>query len=127
MAEERLQAGLFSDEVILQKGSKSLPNDYGESTNSWGSDITIWAKVEYLSGSSEVKNNVEQRISKVKLTINWIDAQNLLLDTTDSFRFKIYLPNSSGTTFDYYYITEVKPIGFRNREFVEIYCKGRIN
>tara|TARA_R100001443_G_scaffold3277_2_gene10398 strand:+ start:2524 stop:2907 length:384 start_codon:yes stop_codon:yes gene_type:complete len=127
MSEEKLQAGLLTDEVYLEKGAKSAANSYGESTNTWSSLLTLWAKVEYLSGSSEVKNNVEQKISKVKLILNWIDAQNLLFGTNDSFRFKIYSPNTSGTSFDYYYITEVKPIGFRNREFVEIYCKGRTN
>ena len=44
MAEEKLQAGLFSDEVTLELGNLSVANDYGESTNTWVSQGNFWVK-----------------------------------------------------------------------------------
>jgi SPP1 family predicted phage head-tail adaptor len=125
MAEEKLQAGLFSDQISISKSAKSTANDYGESTNVWVDDyLTVWAKIEYLSGSSEVKNDVEQRIRKIKVTVNYADVALLLAQDEDLFRIIISNITGAGVS-TYYYITELKPIGFRNREFVEIYCKGR--
>jgi len=127
MAEEKLQAGLFSDEIVLQLSTKSAVNDYGEKTNSWNdSYLTFWGKIEYLSGSSDVKNDVEQKIQKLRITGNYVDLQVLLLTPEDLYR--LYVPNQGMSPYpvsSYYYITEVKPIGFRNREFIEIECKGR--
>jgi len=127
MAEEKLQAGLFSEEIVLQQSTKSAVNDYGERTNSWNDTyFTFWGKIEYLSGSSEVKNDVEQKIQKLRITGNYVDLQILLI--TPEKLYRLYVPEqgmSPSPTSAYYYITEVKPIGFRNREFIEIECKGR--
>ncbi len=126
MAEEKIQAGLFSDEVTLELGNLSVANDYGESTNSWITTGSRWVKIDYLSGSSNVKNDVEQRLQKIKLTGHYDDFKSTLLSGNETFLFRFKIYNIASTNvFSYYYITEVKPIGFRNREFVEIYCKGR--
>lgn len=124
MAEKKLQAGLFSDEIYLEKSTKSTPNDFGESLNSWASVRSVWVMTDFLSGNTEVKNDVEQRISKLKVTGNYIDLQEIL-KAANLYRLKIYDLGTISPDFTYYYITEVKPIGFRNREFIELYCKGR--
>ena len=52
MAEKKLQAGLFSDEIYLEKSTKSTPNDFGESLNSWASVRSVWVMTDFLSGNT---------------------------------------------------------------------------
>jgi head-tail adaptor len=126
MAEDKIQAGLFSENVALDKATKSAANDYGESTNSWTTNYkTMWVKIDYLSGSSEVKNDVEQRIQKIKITGYYEDLANLIIEDTNLFRFQVPNLYNAALGNRFYFITEVKPIGFNNKEFVEVYCKGR--
>lgn len=126
MAEDKIQAGLFTENVSLSLSTKSVANDYGESTNSWNDSYkTMWVKIDYLSGSSDVKNDVEQRIQKIKITGYYEDMVNLLLDDHNLFRFIVPNLVNAATGSNYFFITEVKPIGFNNKEFVEVYCKGR--
>lgn len=126
MAEDKIQAGLFTENVSLSLATKSVPNDYGESTNTWNDSYrTMWVKIDYLSGSSDVKNDVEQRIQKIKITGYYEDMVNLLLADYDLYRFIVPNLVNAAVGSNYFFITEVKPIGFNNKEFVEVYCKGR--
>lgn len=126
MAEEKIQAGQFTENVTLSYSTKSAPNDYGESTNSWNDSYkTMWVKIDYLSGSSDVKNDVEQRIQKIKITGYYEDMINLLMQDYSLFRFIVPNLVNAALGSNFYFITEVKPIGYNNKEFVEVYCKGR--
>tara|TARA_R110002012_G_scaffold209059_1_gene379405 strand:+ start:526 stop:909 length:384 start_codon:yes stop_codon:yes gene_type:complete len=126
MAEDKIQAGQFTENVTLSLSTKSVPNDYGESTNTWNDSYkTMWVKIDYLSGSSDVKNDVEQRIQKIKITGYYEDMFNLLMLDYSLFRFIVPNLVSASLGSNFYFITEVKRIGFNNKEFVEVYCKGR--
>tara|TARA_R100001443_G_scaffold117435_1_gene142627 strand:+ start:6465 stop:6833 length:369 start_codon:yes stop_codon:yes gene_type:complete len=118
-----INIGDFSDLVYLEFAAKSNANDYGESTNSWTAHSTLWSKIEYLSGSSDIGNQVEQNITKIKVTGNYIDYKDLL---ANPYLYRLKIKDPTDTTFFYFFITEVKPVGFRNREFIEIYSKGRV-